>query len=243
VVGGGGRSDRGAVSVDVLIVDGHQLFADALALRLESGPAFTTATATSVEAALEQVERRRPDVLVVALDLGGRRVGEEAIRSLRGRHPELPVVAVAPAATAEAGVRAVRAGAVGFVSMADSAEQLVAVVRGVSRGEAHLPPRLLADVLRALQAPEQRPTKWEVRVSRLTSRELEVLTLMVAGRRPAAIAEELFLSVNTVRTHLKKVLAKLEVHSSVEAVSVALKAGIRGEGVEPRPLGQPTARG
>ena len=70
---------------------------------------------------------------------------------------------------------------------------------------------------------------WQEKVDRLTQREREVLELMVAGLDRAAIAERLYLSINTVRTHSKNILAKLGVHSSLEAVSVALRAGMRPE--------------
>ena len=214
-------------TVRVLIVHGHQLFADALALRLGSEQGFVvTGTAPTLEAAIQQQQQRPADVFVVALSLG-RHEGEEPIRELRKRFPDIGIVAVAEPDTAAAAIRATRAGARGFVSMSSSANQLVTAVRAVSRREAHIPPLLLADVLDVLQSGGHALNEWEQLVAHLTTREVEILRLMVAGKRPNAIAEELYLSVNTVRSHLKKILSKLGVHSSVEAVSVAVKAGIR----------------
>jgi DNA-binding NarL/FixJ family response regulator len=99
------------------------------------------------------------------------------------------------------------------------------VLEGVAAGETHIPPAALTGVLGLLLSG--RPLSHaEALVGRLTDRELDVLELMVRGMRRAEIAAAMFVSVNTVRTHARNILAKLEVHSSVEAVSVARRAGL-----------------
>jgi NarL family two-component system response regulator LiaR len=112
------------------------------------------------------------------------------------------------------------------VGKSAATDELIEAFHAVLAGEARLPKRLLAPVLRALQeAP--RFNEWQERVNVLTPREQEILALLVAGRDRASIAEELVVSINTVRTHTKNILAKLDVHSSIEAVSIALRAGMR----------------
>ena len=81
-------------------------------------------------------------------------------------------------------------------------------------------------MLTALLEPAP-PTEWQALVAGLTTREQEVLDLMVAGFDRPSIARQLGISVNTARTHSKNILGKLGVHSSLEAVSVALRAGMR----------------
>jgi two-component system nitrate/nitrite response regulator NarL len=117
----------------------------------------------------------------------------------------------------------IRAGATAVVTKETSIADLCQALVAVMDGGAWVPSHLLSGVLREL-SPERPPNQFGERIGRLTARERDVIDLMVAGRDRAAIAQELFLSINTVRTHTKNILAKLEVHSSLEAVSVALKA-------------------
>ena len=103
----------------------------------------------------------------------------------------------------------------------------LSAIRGVARGESHIPNALLTPVLMALRQSTPPPNQARLRLDRLSPREDEILTLMIKGLDRHLIAEQLGLSVNTVRTHVKNILQKLEVHSSLEAVSVALLAGER----------------
>lgn len=100
------------------------------------------------------------------------------------------------------------------------------MIRGVLRDETHLPPALLTAVLRELTAARKHRTDSERLVDSLTPRELEVLRCMVAGLGRKAVAERLFLSPHTVRTHMQNVLGKLGVHSTLAAVALARRAGV-----------------
>jgi DNA-binding NarL/FixJ family response regulator len=111
---------------------------------------------------------------------------------------------------------------------------MVRAILGAVRGESWIPPRLLTGVLEEFRS-RRAELDHDYRVQRLTQREREVLRYMMAGFGRARIAEELILSINTVRTHAQNILWKLEVHSSLEAVSVALQAGFTGA-----PNGAPT---
>ncbi len=97
---------------------------------------------------------------------------------------------------------------------------------GVLRDETHLPPALLTGVLRELTAARKHRTESERLVESLTPREREVLRCMVAGLGRKAVAERLFLSPHTVRTHMQNVLGKLGVHSTLAAVALARRAGV-----------------
>jgi DNA-binding NarL/FixJ family response regulator len=105
------------------------------------------------------------------------------------------------------------------------AHELVGAIRGSVRGESFIPPGLLAGVPRELIRPPAGQSQEERALTTLTPREADVLGCMAAGLDRAATAEKLYLSVNTVRTHARKVLAKLGVHSGLEAASVAARAG------------------
>ncbi|MEU5973958.1 response regulator transcription factor [Streptomyces sp. NPDC047315] len=121
---------------------------------------------------------------------------------------------------------ALQAGASGWVAKDCSLQRLLAVIRGVLRDETHLPPALLTGVLRELTAARKHRTESERLVESLTPREREVLRCMVAGLGRKAVAERLFLSPHTVRTHMQNVLGKLGVHSTLAAVALARRAGV-----------------
>lgn len=136
--------------------------------------------------------------------------------------------------------RALQAGASGWVAKDCSLQRLLAVIRGVLRDETHLPPALLTGVLRELTAARKHRTESERLVESLTPREREVLRCMVAGLGRKAVAERLFLSPHTVRTHMQNVLGKLGVHSTLAAVALARRAGV---GPAEQALGDVVERG
>jgi len=141
-------------------------------------------------------------------------------------HPELRAVVLATADDPQRAVRALQAGACGWVAKESSLSALMAVVRGVLRDETHLPPALLTGVVRELTSARRDRSESERLVAALTPREEEVLRCMVAGLGRQAVAERLYLSPHTVRTHMQNVLGKLGVHSTLAAVAVARRAGI-----------------
>ena len=119
--------------------------------------------------------------------------------------------------------RAVRAGARGVVTTDSSATELAAAVTAVCSERGWLAPHVVGAVLVALRTSAPAPNEYDERVARLTEREREILAGLIAGSDRATIARDLLVSVGTVRTHTRNILAKLEVHSSLEAVSVALR--------------------
>ncbi|WP_254878547.1 response regulator transcription factor [Streptomyces sp. NA04227] len=121
---------------------------------------------------------------------------------------------------------ALQAGACGWVAKDSSLQRLHAVIRGVLRDETHLPPALLTGVLREMTSTRKHRSESERLIDQLTPREREVLRCMVAGLGRKAVAERLYLSPHTVRTHMQNVLGKLQVHSTLAAVALARRAGV-----------------
>jgi DNA-binding NarL/FixJ family response regulator len=213
--------------VTVLVVDDHRVVADAIAARLRMEPDIDAVmTANTLASGHALVRSVSPDVVVVDAILGDED-GLDLVREIKQHDIRIAVVVVTGRDTADTAIEAVRAGADSFLSKCAPAEQLVRVVRGVCMGETHIPPRLLTSVLQSLLQPEPATTEAAALVGKLTAREREILEHMVAGQDRATMARELYLSVNTVRTHTKNILAKLKVHSTLEAVGIALTVGIR----------------
>ncbi|MFC5722104.1 LuxR C-terminal-related transcriptional regulator [Streptomyces gamaensis] len=241
--------------IRVLVVDDHRIFAESLAAALAAEQDVDVAAAGSGPAALRALERsagegRRFDVLLVDADLGtgltdpgpaplrppvhdtgppgegGVVDGLSLVTAVRTAQPAVRTVVLAERDDPRRAAAALQAGAGGWVAKDCSLSRLLAVIRGVLRDETHLPPALLTGVLRELTAARKHRTESERLVESLTPREREVLRCMVAGLGRKAVAERLYLSPHTVRTHMQNVLGKLGVHSTLAAVALARRAGV-----------------
>ncbi len=121
---------------------------------------------------------------------------------------------------------AIDAGASGYVPKTHAADELVSVIRRAAAGEMVLPSKDIGAILGRLQKVREIRTDEGQLVARLTPRELEVLQSLADGKSTDEIAQALFISPRTVRSHVKNVLAKLGVHSKLEAVTMALRYGV-----------------
>ncbi len=209
----------------VVIVDEEETVIDSIAGVLSAAGWGPITSATSASDGITAVERTRPDVLIVDLRLGTDD-GLQVLHRLRGLRDPPAIVVLTQLATVDNAVASVRAGARAFVPKRTSPRELLTAVSAVAHGGGWMPEQLLGGVLTALLEPAP-PTEWQSLVDGLTPREREVLDLMVAGYDRPSIARQLHISLNTARTHTKNILSKLGVHSSLEAVSVALRAGVR----------------
>ncbi len=211
----------------MFVVDDHELFLDALARRLETDHSVVLVGRESnlVDArlALTQLE---VDVLVVDAGLDSENGLELIAEALQSKKVPAAVVMTAQDTVAVA-AEAVRAGARGFVSKSDSVQDLITTIVAVHKGETHLPNRLLAGILEELQRSSHQDDELVRRLDLLTDRETEVLAMLASGIDRQTIAARLFISAHTVRTHVQRILTKLGVHSQLEAVSVALRAGLQ----------------
>ncbi|MCC9312211.1 DNA-binding response regulator [Kitasatospora sp. RB6PN24] len=171
---------------------------------------------------------RRPAPQPAAAVPSGRRPADGITLLARCCHsyPGLHAVVLAAEEDPHRAVRALYAGAAGWVAKESSLTRLLVVLRGVLRGETHLPPALLTGVVRELTTARRDRTESERLVESLTPREKQVLRCMVAGLGRQAVAERLYLSPHTVRTHMQNVLGKLGVHSTLAAVALARRAGV-----------------
>jgi DNA-binding NarL/FixJ family response regulator len=212
------------VGVRVLIVDDHQAFSGAMALLLDDQPDVTVVgTAAGTEDALAVMRATRPDVMVVDVEIGDDD-GIDLTRRVRTTSPDTKVIILTCHDDVDTATQAVRAGARGFVRKEAPAEELVGAIRAAVHGDTVIPPGLLTGVLEQLQANGATAPPAS-RLDLLTDRERDVLRLMVDGADRASIASRLYLSPNTVRTHVQRLMTKLGVHSSLEAVALAVRAG------------------
>ncbi|MGP3976663.1 response regulator transcription factor [Streptomyces sp. 8N114] len=159
--------------------------------------------------------------------------GLPLVARVRADYPAVRTVVLAERDDPRHAAAALQAGAGGWVAKDCSLSRLLQVIRGVLKDETHLPPALLTGVLKELTASRKHRTESERLVESLTPREREVLRCMVAGLGRKAVAERLYLSPHTVRTHMQNVLGKLGVHSTLQAVALARRAGVGPAELEP----------
>ncbi|MGQ0669963.1 MAG: response regulator [Actinomycetota bacterium] len=212
--------------IRVLVVDDHQMFSDVLSLLLREREGIKMIGAASgAEEALELCKRERPDVVLMDLDLPGMD-GIEATREVRVACPEAKVIVLTGLQSHAVIASALAAGASGFVPKTRAVEDLIDIVRRAAAGEIVMPAGDLPHVLEELRSgSEPRPVE-EVALARLTRRETEILRRLASGESTAAIAETLGISPLTVQSHVKSILAKLGVHSKIEAVTMAWRHGV-----------------
>ncbi len=208
----------------VAIADQRPLLRDSLAdfLSREQTLHFLGAV-TEVSRIASFVRTYRPDVLVLDAELDAAR-GLTVLEILRTIDGGPSVIMLTPDHDHEATSEAIRMGACGVVPTIASFRELVDSIHWTAQGKAWLSRAQLADLL-----TEQNRTEGSDRakLDTLTKREIEILTLLVDGLGHSAIAERLFLSANTVRTHSQNLQKKLGVRSAIAAVALALDAGLR----------------
>lgn len=217
----GPRDTRGGERIGVLIADDDPLARRAIRSSLEAEGGLTVCgEAGTGRQAVELAESNRADVVVMDVTMPGLD-GIAATRRIIGARPEVKVVVFSSTSDDELALLALRAGAMGYLTKGIDLAALPRVIRGVVAGEAAITRRLSAKVLlRFRQLAEGTEGMRPVR-SDLTQREWEVLDLLCADASTEQIANDLGLSIETVRSHIKHILRKLGVHSRAEAISVA----------------------
>jgi NarL family two-component system response regulator LiaR len=214
----------------LLLVDDHLMVTEALAASLSTADDLWIAgRCTTGDPNLFDIVRGvRPDVITIEVAPFGDAVGG-VLRELVAARPRARVMVLSSDHDIAHAVEAARAGAVAWVAKEQGAAELERVLRGVLRGESWFPADMLGEILRELRADVIRAQQQHDSLSMLSSREREVLLAMMAGKRGSQIAQELMISGDTVRTHIRNLFAKLDVHSRLEAVRVARAAGLSAE--------------
>jgi DNA-binding NarL/FixJ family response regulator len=217
------KQARGEAEIRVVLVDDHALFRAGLHELLEKHGVEVVGEASDGASAVEVVRDAAPDVVLMDVSMPGI-TGIEATMGVRAVAPTARVIMLTVSADERHVEEAIYAGACGYLLKDAQAEQILAAVRAAAAGESHLSPRIAADILERVRAnPGRRVLPAEAR-AQLTERESEVLRLMAEGKENAQIAEELFISVHTVKNHVSNILAKLEAENRVQAAVRAVRS-------------------
>jgi DNA-binding NarL/FixJ family response regulator len=207
--------------IRVLLVDDHEMVRQGLIYFLSTQPGIEiSGEAKNGREAIALAGSLQPDVIlmdIVMPELGG----VEAIRLIREMHPEIAVLALSSFAEDAGVVRAIQAGALGYVMKDISPRELATAIRMVARGQVYLQPEVASRLAQGLRS-ENRAARTNPLES-LTERELEVLCLVARGLSNHEIAATLCIAVKTVKAHVSSVLNKLELESRVQAALYAIQ--------------------
>ena len=199
----------------LVIVDDHEALCEGLAALLTANGMEVVGAAGTCAGALELVDQADPDVAIVDIRLPDGS-GIDLTRELLGRRPELVVMLYTGDSEVDLLYRGLDSGARGYALKAGSLRELVGAIERITAGGSYVDPRLD----RILLSPRA-----IAHVPHLSPRERETMHLMAEGLTAQAIAAQLGVSVETVRTHVRKVIRKLQARNRVHAIALALARG------------------
>jgi two-component system, NarL family, invasion response regulator UvrY len=207
--------------IRVLLVDDHAVVRTGFRLLLQSQPDISVvAEAQSGEAACQMYAELTPDVVVMDLGMPGMG-GLEALRRIRARNPAARVLALSAQDDPMHARRALREGALGFLSKRSAPEALIEAIASIATGQRYLDPNLaqklaLAEIEGASRSP----------IEQLSEREFEVFIRLAGGATVQKIADDLKLSASTIGTHLYNIKQKLGVVNQSELTLLAIRHGL-----------------
>jgi DNA-binding NarL/FixJ family response regulator len=213
--------------MNVLLVDDHPLFLDGLKNLLTGRGVHVVGMARDGWEALEKARSLHPDVILMDIQMPGCD-GLAATRLIKAERPDVKIVMLTMSSEDEDLFEAIQSGACGYLLKTLDTEQFFARLIEVEQGEVPLSPGLAARILQhfgqqasAVPPPEDRPQS-----EPLTSREVEVLTLVAQGLTYKEVGEKLCLSERTIKYHMGEMVARLHVENRAQVIEVARRAGL-----------------
>jgi len=200
--------------IRILTVDDHPLLREGIAFLINSQQDMElVAEASDGEEAIEQFRRHRPDVTLMDLRMP-KLNGTEAISRIRNEFPDAKIIILSTYAGDVEVLRAIKAGARGYIAKGHVHRELLDAIRSVHAGHKRIPPEIAAELADHVADDE------------LSSREIDVLRLIGVGNANKQIADKLSIGETTVKNHISNILSKLGANDRAHAVTIALKRGI-----------------
>ncbi len=200
--------------IRILTVDDHPLLREGIAALVKAEPDMqVVAEASDGQEAIEQFRRHRPDVTLMDIQMPNLN-GTEAISRIRSEFPDAKIIVLSTYSGDVQVLRAIRAGARGYIVKAHVHRELLETIRSVHTGHKRIPPEIAGEL--AEHAADDA----------LSSREIDVLRLIAAGNANKQIADKLCIEETTVKSHISSILSKLGANDRTHAVTIALQRGI-----------------
>ena len=204
-------------TIKILITDDHPVVRSGIHGMLDTQPDFDVVSeASNGREAIEQAEKIVPDVILMDLRMPEME-GVEAIEKIKEKYPDIQILVLTTYDTDADIVRAVEAGATGYLLKDAPREELFRAVRRTAKGEAVLAPVVAARLMGKMRSSGEES---------LSAREIEVLMLVARGASNQNVADKLFISKATVKSHLLQIYQKLGVSDRTAAVTTAIERGI-----------------
>lgn len=204
--------------IRVLLADDHAIVRDGIKQILaDTGDLTVAGEATNGNEVLEKVRTGQWDVLVLDISMPGKS-GLELIKQLKGEAPRLPILVLSMHHEEQYAMRALRAGAAGYLTKESDSDLLVSVIRKVARGGVFLSSSMAEQMARELIPGGEAPPH-----TLLSDREYQVFRMIVAGTPVTEIADKLALSVKTVSTHKTRIMQKMNMSNHTELIRYAIR--------------------
>jgi NarL family two-component system response regulator LiaR len=215
-------AEKRETAIRVLVADDHAIVRKGICALLATEASIeVVGEAVDGQSAIEQVDRLRPDVVLMDLVMPGVD-GLEATRRITAQQPQARILVLTSFAGVDKIMPAIKAGALGYLLKNASPQALLQAIRDVDQGVPTISPDIAGKLMRELQRTSDLPPTEDP----LTGREMDVLRLVAQGLTNQEIAETLIIGVGTVRTHVSNILAKLHLANRTQAALYALREGL-----------------
>lgn len=216
-------------NIQLFVVDDHPIFVDGIVNLLKDTPGFEIiGTASNGQEFLDKIKTKQPDIVLMDINMPIMD-GIEATKELKLNYPKVKVIAL----TMFNDIRFIKdlleIGAKGYVLKNISRDDLIKAIHTVSEGKPFLDSTVQEKVISSMSATDEDEfdeKEADLMVQNITSRELEILQLIALGLTSQDISQKLFISKNTVETHRKNLLAKLNVKNTASLLKFAYKKGL-----------------
>lgn len=204
----------------ILVVDDHSLFRDGIISLLEAGGHKIVGQAHNGSEAVEQALSLQPDLVLMDIHMPVMS-GLDALKSIKAAQPNIKVVMLTVSEEDKDLLEAIRSGANGYLLKHIDSNEFFKLLENLERGDAAILPSIATRLFKFVSQSGENPEK-----SPLSEREAEVLRLVGAGKSNREIANELSISENTIKFHIKNILQKLSAANRIEAVTYAIQHGL-----------------